>query len=235
MRGTSTAAGMSYRGPSRGRCPVSGLSAAILGGAGAMLGWGTSDFFAKKTIDEIGDLATLFWGQLIGVAALGIGVLAADATVSYSGGAWLALVGLGIVSGGSYLVLYRGFGKGQVSVLSPIFASYAGVTALLAAFTLHEPLPLLAKVALGVIFVGILMMTTDVRDIRGSVGSARAIAGVPEVVCAMLIFSGWLVLWDRFLRHRDWLPGTAVMRSVAVLALLAFAAVSSQSLKVSRR
>lgn len=46
------------------------LLIAILTGLVAMLGWGFADFFAKKTIDEIGDLATLFWSQLIGAIPL---------------------------------------------------------------------------------------------------------------------------------------------------------------------
>jgi len=44
------------------------LAVAILGGLGAMLGWGFADFFAKKTVDRIGDLASLVWAHLFGTA-----------------------------------------------------------------------------------------------------------------------------------------------------------------------
>ncbi|MFN2571957.1 MAG: hydantoinase B/oxoprolinase family protein, partial [Gemmatimonadales bacterium] len=43
------------------------LLTAITAGLLGMLGWGCADFFAKKTIDKIGDLPTLFWGQLLGL------------------------------------------------------------------------------------------------------------------------------------------------------------------------
>lgn len=36
------------------------LFIAIIAGLGAMLGWGISDFFAKKSVDKIGPLVSLF-------------------------------------------------------------------------------------------------------------------------------------------------------------------------------
>ena len=39
----------------------SDLVIAVLAGFGGMLGWGFADFFAKKTIDEIGDVASSFF------------------------------------------------------------------------------------------------------------------------------------------------------------------------------
>jgi len=35
------------------------LLIAVLAGLGGMFGWGFADFFAKKTIDEIGSVASL--------------------------------------------------------------------------------------------------------------------------------------------------------------------------------
>ena len=42
------------------------LLIAVLAGLGGMLGWGFADFFAKKTVDKIGDIATLVWAHLFG-------------------------------------------------------------------------------------------------------------------------------------------------------------------------
>ena len=46
------------------------LFLAILAGLCGMFGWGFADFCAKKTIDEIGDMATLAWGHIFGTAIL---------------------------------------------------------------------------------------------------------------------------------------------------------------------
>ena len=37
------------------------LLIALVAGFGGMFGWGLADFFAKKTIDELGDVMTLAW------------------------------------------------------------------------------------------------------------------------------------------------------------------------------
>jgi len=35
-----------------------------------MLGWGLADFFAKKTIDQIGDIVVLAWAHVFGTGVL---------------------------------------------------------------------------------------------------------------------------------------------------------------------
>jgi hypothetical protein len=37
---------------------------ATVAGLCGMLGWGVGDFFAKKTIDIVGDMATLAWAHV---------------------------------------------------------------------------------------------------------------------------------------------------------------------------
>ena len=44
------------------------LLIAILAGLGGMIGWGFADFFAKKTIDRIGDIPSLVWAHVFGTS-----------------------------------------------------------------------------------------------------------------------------------------------------------------------
>jgi drug/metabolite transporter (DMT)-like permease len=214
---------------------MSEVTVALIGGCGAMLGWGASDFFAKKTIDEVGDLTTLFWGQLVGAVGLLIGLVARHNSMHYDAARWTLLATFGVISGLSYLLLYRGFAKGQVSVLSPIFASYAGVAALMTALLFHEPLPLAVKIAIPILFIGIILMAFDPTDLLASLRDHKASGGVMEVVLAMLVFAGWLTLWDRFLNGQGWLPATLIMRSVAVATLLVVALATRHRLTVPNR
>ncbi len=46
------------------------LLIAVLAGLGGMLGWGLADFFAKKTIDEVGDVVSLVWAHIFGTIVL---------------------------------------------------------------------------------------------------------------------------------------------------------------------
>ena len=91
---------------------------ASLAGLGGMFGWGLADFFAKKTIDEIGDTASLAWGHIFGTLSLLLMVLyrwgISEQGISLPPDikTWSLLAVFGIVQAAVYLFVYRGFGKG---------------------------------------------------------------------------------------------------------------------------
>lgn len=208
------------------------LGVAVLAGLGGMAGWGFADFFAKKTIDALGDLVTLFWSQLIGVVPLVV-VFAIQRNLPdlrWIDGLYLVL--LGAASALSYLPLYSGFGKGQVSVLSPIFASYAVLVVLLSVIFFGETISGAVWLAIVVVVIGVLFISTDLGDIRRLIVSRdlASTAGVREVVAALVAYSVWLILFDRFLGHRDWVFFVLMIRSVSALTLLAYASIRRRSL-----
>jgi drug/metabolite transporter (DMT)-like permease len=213
---------------------VSDLGLAVLAGAGGMIGWGSADFFAKQAVDQLGDLIPLFWSQLVGTLVLvSIALLGGDG-LSLSPLLSLEIVGFGVVSGLSYLLLYRGFERGQISLLSPIFATYAGVVVLLSAGLFGEVIPGQRAIALCIILAGVVLLALDLSGVRSSL-AARQTGGIPEVIGAMLIFALWLVLWDRFVHDRSWVPLLAAVRAVATLTLFVTARLQRTSLSVSNR
>lgn len=206
----------------------------ILAGLGGMIGWGTADFFAKKTIDKIGDLRTLFWQQLFGTIPLLIAFAIQPKIPHLNRFDPLFLLAFGVVSALSYLLLYAGFGKGQVSLLSPVMASYAVVVVILSVIILGEPLYLKQSLAILVTFVGIILISTDVQDLGKSFHKrAFRLAGLPEVTSAMVGYSFWLLYLDKFLDGKQWLFYLLVIRIIATLTLLAYAGLRHISLKVT--
>src|SRR5689334_1334410 len=113
------------------------LLIATFGGLGAMIGWGLADFFAKITIDEVGDIASLAWGHVIGTGSLIIvalySVLVMNRALEMPDSlrSWLIMIIFGAGQAAVYLFVYKGFGKGPVGVLSPVFASFTGITSIL--------------------------------------------------------------------------------------------------------
>src|SRR5258706_9392782 len=105
------------------------LFIAVLAGLGGMLGWGLADFFAKKTIDQIGDIASLAWAHIFGTLVIFGVILYKVIFLNYKIGiphnphTWLILLFFGVLQATVYYFVYKGFGKGQVSLLSPVFAS----------------------------------------------------------------------------------------------------------------
>jgi drug/metabolite transporter (DMT)-like permease len=210
------------------------LFIAILAGLGGMLGWGFSDFFAKKTIDKIGDVTTLFWGQLIGILPLVGLFLYHPILPTLKGQDPLFWALLGAFSGLTYIPTYIAFGKGKLSLLSPIFASYSAIVAFLSAVLLHETLTNNQQVGIVIVFTGILLVSTSpselFRLIKGK--SKHKTDGLAEILLATVTYSFWLIALDKFISGRDWVPVLLGIRVVSTSTLLIYALMTGRKLLV---
>jgi drug/metabolite transporter (DMT)-like permease len=195
-----------------------------------MVGWGLADFIAKKTIDRVGEVATLFWAQVAGVVPLlGLFAWSRDIpSVHRIDTLWLVL--LGAVSALSYLSLYAGFGKGSLSFLSPVFSSHAVLVVVLSAVVFGEHISGGQWAAIGVVLCGVLAISTTLKDLRQA-----TTRGLPNVLSAAVAFAFWLVLLDKFLGVRDWLFFLIIIRSIAAATVAIYATVVGESLWIPRR
>ncbi|MGZ3583689.1 MAG: EamA family transporter [Ktedonobacterales bacterium] len=110
------------------------MSFGIVSGLTAALCWGVADFFARSATRSGGTFRTLLTLQFIATVALlavamPLGLLH---LTSLPSGPTLAAVGLSLIILGGAALLYRAFAIGTLALVSPIAASYAAVTALLA-------------------------------------------------------------------------------------------------------
>jgi drug/metabolite transporter (DMT)-like permease len=211
------------------------LLVAIGAGLGGMLGWGFADFFAKKTIDQLGDVETLFWGQVVGIGPLLILFAANPDVPLFRATQWAYVAVLGIWSGLSYIPTYVAFGKGKVSVLSPLFASYAVVVTILSALLLSETIPPTRWVAFAIVFGGVVLISGDPRSLWGIFSGREdrsATAGMREIFLAIALYSLWLVALDQFVNGRSWVPILLGIRFFSALSLLVYARVADRKLAV---
>lgn len=193
---------------------MSELLIATLAGLGGMLGWGFADFFAKKTIDQIGDVVSMVWAHVFGTLAFAALTLL---SVPFSGYpqlpdgvlSWLLLSTFGVLQACVYLIAYQGFGKGPLGILNPIFASYSGVAAVLSVLLLREVVSIEMIVVLLTVFVGILLMNLDSASLGNY--TISIIPGVKEMILAALLAACWTVAWAAFIRGENWLVFAFVM------------------------
>jgi drug/metabolite transporter (DMT)-like permease len=216
------------------------LLLAILSGIGGMFGWGLADFFAKKTIDRLGDIETLFWGQVFGIVPLAVLFAIKPVLPAFSGLQWAFVAVLGAWSGLSYIPTYVAFGKGKVSLLSPLFASYAVVVALLSAFLLHEHIPNNRIAVFAIVFIGVILISGDPRAIWSFVSGKRlasenGAAGTREIALAIALYSLWLIALDWFLNGRYWVPILLGIRVCSALSLYVYARGAGRGLTVKYR
>ncbi len=216
------------------------LLIAVIAGLGGMLGWGLADFFAKKTIDQIGDIATLVWAHLFGAIIFILIALSLLMThrqqivIPADLGSWALLALFGAVQAIVYLLVYRGFGKGQVALLNPVFASFSGLTAILSILFFRETVTASRIVGLIIIFIGIFLISVDVRALRTKQISFAHVPGLKEIALATILAALWTIFWDQFISGQDWRSYALLMYFFMTAVLLIYALVSRTKLSVAK-
>jgi drug/metabolite transporter (DMT)-like permease len=140
--------------------------AAILGGVGAALCWGTSTFCSSRSTRIIGAPAALGWVMLVGF--LIVAPIAAVRGVTGDAGAsdfgWLVVASAGSVSGLG--LSYAALRRGKVSIVAPICATEGAIAALVAV-AFGQRLAATTLVALGVIAGGVILASTGSEVVEG--------------------------------------------------------------------
>jgi drug/metabolite transporter (DMT)-like permease len=160
------------------------LDLGILLAVTAMLGWGIADFLAKIAIDKIGYKTSLVLNQTVALVPAAIFALLFFKMSAISVG----LVGIIVLAGISgvfgYIFLYRGFQKGNVSIVSPITASWSVVTILLAFFLFGETLMPVQIVGIIAVLIGVFFASTNFAEFQKSIKKGSS-AGVLDAIIAM--------------------------------------------------
>lgn len=194
-----------------------------MAGLGGMIGWGGADFFAKKTVDHVGPIKSLVWAHSCGTALfamLALGQLLLKHSVPLPHGvAWLGLLGFGVLQMLVYWLVYKGFEKGQLAVLNPVFASFTGIVALVAIIGFGEHASGRLLVALAVLFAGIILLNVDLEGLKSK--QLNLVPGLKEVGAATLLAAIWTLGWDKFVSGQN--PFSYALFMYAFMTLAAFA------------
>lgn len=205
------------------------LLIAILAGLGGMLGWGLADFFAKKTIDKIGDIASLALAHIFGTMVLFFAVLyklfflSQKIVIPHDIQTWGILLFFGILQAVIYYFVYKGFSKGQISLLNPVFASFSGLTSILSIVFVGEIVTGHLIFSLIVIFSGVLLLNLDIKALKTKRVAFVKIGGFKEIILATILASVWTLLWGKFIIEQDWLTYAFFMYTFMTVAILVIA------------
>ncbi len=151
----------------------------------AMVSWGVADFLAKKAIDQVGyKISTVLNQTFAFIPILLIAILFLKMPSFTPGLAGITVLA-GVTGVIGYIFLYRGFGKGNVSVVAPITASWSVITVLLACLFLAETLAPLQIAGVVTVFVGIFLTSTNLSELKKSISQRRA-AGAVDGAIAMV-------------------------------------------------
>ncbi len=202
---------------------------AIIAGLGGMLGWGVADFFAKKTIDQIGDIASLAWAHILGTTVLIMVALYGFIRYGYRIDIpselkiWGLLIFFGVLQALVYFFVYKGFSKGKVSLLSPVFASFSGLVAIFSIILFGENINGYMFLPLIMIFGGILLLNVDFSHLSFWKFNLIKIDGFKEVAFATMLAAFWTLSWDKFVSKQNWISYALFMYLFMTIAILLIA------------
>ncbi|MFA6446126.1 MAG: DMT family transporter [Candidatus Paceibacterota bacterium] len=127
----------------------------------ALLSWGYGDFLIQKSARRFGDWIALFFIGLFGT------VLLLPFIWTRIGYVFLDIQQLLILTAGSAILVFaalldfEALRRGKISVIEPIFAFEVPITAGLALFILHERISMEQLILVGLLIVGIFLVSTS--------------------------------------------------------------------------
>ena len=129
-------------------------------------------------------------------------------------------IALGILGVISVSALYRALALGPIAVVAPVVASYVAVTVLLAVIFLGERLSTGQILAAGVVFVGVVLTSTDARQLRATLG--RPIPGVQVGLIATVGFGIWGAVFAAATRAYSWSVMILLLRMTSFVLVGAY-------------
>jgi drug/metabolite transporter (DMT)-like permease len=212
------------------------LFIAIVAGLGGMIGWGFSEFATKKSVDVVGTISSLVWAHIFGSMILFVLLLSRpflahnSAMLPATSEDWLALVFSGALQAVVYYFAYKAFEEGEVSILSPIFASFAGIVALLSLLLFGEALNIRLVPALVLIFMGTILINLDLKSLRAGQIRIKAVPGLKDIIIATILAAIWTLGWNEITKNKDWLVYTSFMFLFMTLSAYALAKLTSTNI-----
>ncbi len=213
--------------------------------------WGSADTTATFASRRLGTFTTTMISLLVSVVTLILFALLFSTRLSLSLAppTLLASAPIGLLSGVmaaiGYFSLYRGLELGPVAIVSPIVAADGAFAAVLAIPLLHERVSLWQLGLLLCIFCGIFFASTDLAELRKSLGTAGSFSllkgGPRQGLLAMAAFGIMLFSIGASAQSVGWFLPIFWTRCFAALTLAAFglwqrsrfARISSTSLSAS--
>ena len=205
----------------------------ILAGLGGMIGWGTSDFLANSASEKIGHNKAFFWSQIAGLVLIIVLLILIPPSFAISP----LLIGLAVFCGIAYalgyLLFYKGFEIGNVSVISAVINLQVLFIILISFFLRGQTLTTFQIPAIILLLIGVTLVSININELRH--GSVSLLKGVKETLAAAVVFGVFYWPLNEFIVEKaDWLAIGFITKLTAVIAVLLLASFRKQSLSIRK-
>ncbi len=203
----------------------------ILLGIGGMVGWGIYDFLGGVFSKQIGSFRSLFWSQLAGFMAMALLALAFRADVDLPVLAIALLPLASIVYSAGYLFFFKGFEKGNVSIIAATMNLWTVFTMLFAFIFMGQRLTTTQTIGVFMIILGATLASLDWSRIRSQ--KFQLSLGVKETILGAFFFGIFWNFSEIISEEVGWLLTTLLVKLGIFIFLLIFSFAVKQQIKLT--
>ena len=200
----------------------------ILLGIGGMLGWGIYDFMGGVFSKQIGSFKALFWSQLAGLMS----ILLLAAILSQGLNIPMRTAGLSllaaIVYSAGYLFFFKGFEKGNVSIIAATMNLWAVFTMFFAFAFMGQRLTIIQTLGVFMIISGAMLASIDWTSLKNQ--TLQLSLGVREAIFGAFFFGVFWNISEIISEEIGWLLATFLVKVGIVIFLLIFSLTTKQGI-----
>lgn len=202
----------------------------IMLGIGGMVGWGIYDFLGGVFAKGIGSFRTLFWSQLVGAVAIALLALITAPVMPTPSMLWLWLpVAAGCYAAG-YIFLFRGFAKGNITIVAATMNLWAVFTIIFAFVLMGQRLSSTQSIGVVLIIVGATLAAVDVGNLGNQ--PLRLSLGVSDALIGALFFGVFWNISELVSEQMGWLWSTLAIKVGVVVWLLVWTRWSGDAVRL---
>ena len=197
-----------------------------------MFGWGLYDFFGGLFSKRIGNYKTFFWSQLAALVFTILLTIAFALNLNIPTRIAILILVASIFYAVAYLLFFKGFELGNVSIISATMNLWAVFTMLFAFIFLGQRLTAFQFLGVILILVGVAVVSLKWSDIQDR--NIELLSGIKETVLAAFLFGIFWNFSQIISETIGWLSTTLFVKLGIVLFLLLFSLLVNRELGVAK-
>ncbi len=198
----------------------------IVLGIGGMLGWGIYDFLGGVFSKQIGAFKALFWSQLAGLLSILLLAVAFRTEFKLPGLAIVLSPIASIVYSAGYLFFFKGFEKGNVSIVAATMNLWAVFTMFVAYILMGQRLTPIQSMGVLMIISGATFASIDWRSMKSQ--RFQLSRGVKEAILGAFFFGIFWNISELISEEIGWLLTTLLVKFGIAIFLFIFALATKQ-------
>ncbi len=204
----------------------------ILSGIGGMFGWGIYDFLGSVYTKQIGPFKSFFWSQLAGLLATLLLVLVFPIRLNAPILVIISIPIAAVIYAGGYLFFFKGFEKGNVSIIAATMNLWAVFTMLFAFLFAGQRLSTVQTLGALLIICGVTLASLNWSAIGNQ--KFQLSAGIKETVLGAFLFGVFWNIDEVISEHIGWVTATLLVKLGIVLFLILFSFLAKRELDLTQ-